>query len=307
MRLPITGAINAAVFDACLRTCQPCIAGTDRELVLDLSSAEWGFPSGLVPLASLMRSLSRQGVAVSVGAYPDSSVCSYYCRMGFFARIGAHSPCRKSKRSAAAKYIEITELEHAQIEAENQTRLVRLLQNLPKEVEATEVSRASFIDACGELVSNTRHAYETRVDAGVAQRPPALLQAQLYPKRQIVELCIADCGIGIKRSMEGEHGNGNGYRSHLDAINAALAFRNRAEIGGGAGLGLAALHSYIKKNGGTLRIRSGDALKVQREGNRVTSTEELPAWVGTIVTVEIRLEKKADLSRISRRLAQSGA
>lgn len=308
MRLPITGQVNAALFDSLLRECYPCIQGQDQELVLDLSSAEWGYPSGLVPLASLMRVLTSRGVGVRVENYPNKSVCSYYCRMGFFSRIGANSPCRGSGGGGGeGRFIEITELQTSQIATDNRKKLVRLLERLPKGVEATGESRSSFIDACGELVSNTRHAYDQQVDNNINDRPHALLQAQFYPKRGIVEFCVSDCGVGIKRSMEGGHHgeHPHPFPTHLEAIDAALAFRNRNPQGGGAGLGLSALQSYVKKNDGTLRIRSGDALKVQHGSNGVTSTQALPRWEGTVVTLNIRVEKVADLSKIWRRYSRA--
>lgn len=287
MRLAVTGDLNAGVFDALLHHCQPCIQGQDQQLALDLSGAEWGSPSGLVPLASLIRTLKSRDVVVSVDAYPDESVCGYYCRMNFFETIGADSPCRDAKRqSGEGRFIEITELRLPQIEAENRTKLTGLLQRLPKGVEATEVSRNSFIDACGEVVSNTRHAYNGAVDANVANLSPALIQAQFYPRLGKVEFCVCDAGLGIKRSMEGEHRDYFG--THLAAITAALAYRNQGPMEDGAGLGLAALESYVKKNGGVLRIRSGDALRVQRGSRGASSTQELPSWDGTIVTVEGR-------------------
>lgn len=302
MRLPITGTLNAALFDNILRECQPCIQGRDRKLDLDLSSAEWGYPSGLVPVANLLKTLSMQGTRIEVVGYPESSVCSYYCRMDFFRRIGLRSPCRTAAKSTGeGRFVEITELRDAQIKQETSAKLSNLLQRLPKSVTATETSRRSFIDACGELVSNTRHAYDARIDGDIATRPRALMQAQFYPKRGTVEFCVCDCGVGIKRSMEGEHAVK--YRSHSESIQAALAYRNKAPQGDGAGLGLAALESYIKRNGGTLRVRSGDSLQVQR-GRRCTSTEHLPDWSGTIVVLEIIVEKTADLSKIWLRLGR---
>jgi hypothetical protein len=101
--------------------------------------------------------------------------------------------------------------------------------------------------------------------------------------------------------MEGEHAVN--YVSHLESIQAALAYRNRGPQGDGAGLGLAALESYIKKNGGTLRVRSGDGLRVQR-GSKCTSTKHLSDWSGTIVVLEIIVEKTADLSKIWLRLGR---
>jgi hypothetical protein len=305
MRLAVTGELNAAVFDSLLTECQACLQGADPNLVLDLSSAEWGYPTGLVPFACLLRVLARRGVQIEIAAYPENYFCSYYCRVDFFRQIGLPSPCDgQPRRSGEYRFISITELAEAQIEAESRAKLTRLLQRLPPGVDATEVLRSSFIDACGELVSNTRHAYYPRLGGELAvDRPQALIQGQFYPSRGVVEFCVCDCGAGIKRSMEGEHQDGGNYASHLEAIVAALAFRNRNPIGGGAGLGLSALEGFVKKNGGNLRIRSGDALRVQRP-KAIASTEHLPHWNGTVVGIEIVVAKSVDLSRIWRRLAQ---
>jgi K+-sensing histidine kinase KdpD len=140
--------------------------------------------------------------------------------------------------------------------------LKRLLQRLPKGVEATEESRSSFIDSSGELVSNTRHAYNLALEPGVKARPRALLQAQFYPQSETVKFCVCDCGIGIKRSMEGVGGK---HPSHLDAIDSALALRNKGDNSDGKGLGLATLQSFVRKNGGIL-------------SNPVRRCAESPAW-----------------------------
>jgi len=305
MRLAVTGALDLGLFDSLLKQCEPCLRGEDHELLVDLSGSEWAYPTGLVPFASLLRFLSNQGVHVQIAAYPDSSICSYYCRAKFFSHIGAESPCRdKGKGLGPDRAVRITELREPRIDKKTIGALVGLLQRLPKGVGATDFSRKSFIDACGELVSNTRHAYEQRErQENIAGRPRGLLQAQFYPKSGRVELCVCDCGWGIKRSMEGEHDEN--FASHLEAIDAALVFRNKNPLGDGQGLGLSAIHTYIKKNGGTLRIRSGDALKIQHGGKGLTSTPELTEWRGTIVTLEILVEKNADLSKIQKRLAKA--
>ena len=303
MRLALTGDINATVFDNLLHSCSPCILGQDQRLELDLSSAGWALPSGLVALTGLLKFLQQKGVETVISEYPDQSVCRYYCRVDFFRQIGARSPCEgMHRRPADFRFIEMTELQEPQIGTDARKRLSGLLQRLPAGIKATDVSRNSFIDSCGELISNTRHAYDERIDADVARRPRALVQAQFYPARGIVELCICDAGIGIKRSMEGVQEGG--FNTHSDAIDAALVFRNKNPLGDGVGLGLSAIESYVRKNGGTLRIRSGDALKLRR-GSTVTKTSQLPCWDGTIVSMEILVEKKTDLSVISNRLART--
>jgi K+-sensing histidine kinase KdpD len=98
-------------------------------------------------------------------------------------------------------------------------------------------------------------------------------------------------------------GVGTKHPSHLDAITAALALRNKGDRSEGKGLGLATLESFIRKNGGILSIRSGDALKIQR-GTRFSVTERLPKWDGTIVNLEINVQKASNLSDIWKRLAK---
>lgn len=305
MKLVVTGALDSGLFDSLLKQCEPCLRGDDTALDVDLSGSEWAYPTGLVPLASLLRLLTHRGIAVRIVAYPDSTICSYYCRTNFFAHIGANSPCPDSGKGLGAdRAIKITELQEPRVDKGIAKALARLLTKLPKGVEATEVSRNSFIDSCGELVSNTRHAYEERPgQEDITARPKGLLQAQFYPKSGRVELCVCDCGWGIKRSMEGEH-EGT-FASHLEAIGAALVFRNKNPLGDGQGLGLSAIHTYIKKNKGILRIRSGDALKIQHGDKGLTATPDLTEWDGTIVTMEILVEKTADLSTIQRRLAKA--
>lgn len=308
MRLAVTGTLNSALFDSLLKQCEPCIQGQDHELELDLSSADWAYPSGLVPLASLLRVLSQREVHVTVEKYPDTSICSYYCRSNFFEQIGVESPCAdKNKSLGVDRAVKITELQNATISRKTLTDLAGLLRRLPKSIEgidATDGSRKSFVDACGELASNTRHAYEEHAgEPEIAGRPRGLLQAQFYPRAGRVELCVCDCGRGIKRSMEGEHNED--YASHLEATTAALAFRNRNPIGDGEGVGLSAVHTYVKKNGGVLRIRTGDALRTQHGSKGASATEQLPVWNGTIIALEILVEKNADLSKIQKRLLKA--
>jgi hypothetical protein len=298
MRLALTGALNTALFESILVQCQPCIAGDDRELILDLSSAEWGFPSGLVPFASLLKSLTAKGIKVQMEAYPSPSVCAYFCRVDFFRYFGANSPCNIEKPpSGENRTVKITELHGAEIDRQTLDDLMKLLQRLPEEkVEATEVSRKSFMGACGELVSNTRHAY---AENAVGNNREVLIQAQFYPKLGTVEICVCDRGLGVKRSMEDEH-HQQPYGSNLEALEAALVFRNRNPKGDGEGLGLSAVQAYVKKNGGTLRVRSGDASKTQ-SADELRSTEKLPEWNGTIVVLQILVEKTTDLSKIEER------
>jgi len=302
MRLAITGNIDHAVFDLLLRQCEPCLSGADAKLDIDLSSAEFGTPTGLVPFAALLRLLKSRGVDVNISEYPTNpSTCGYYCRMDFFKQVGVDTPVQTSRNDGAGKFIEITELPHPEITEEVAKKLKRLLQKLPKGVEATEEARSSFIDASGELVSNTRHGYNSDIEADVERKPKALLQAQFYPKNEVVSFCVCDCGIGIKRSMEGA-GPGM-HSSHLDAIDAALALRNKGDNSDGKGLGLATLQSFVRRNGGILSIRSGDALKVQH-GQRFTVTQRLPNWEGTVVSLQIDVQKTSDLSVLWKRLAK---
>jgi ABC-type transporter Mla MlaB component len=297
MRLPVTGELNSGVWEGLLSACQPCLAGKDDTLELDLSSVDWSPPSGLVPLAALLNLVRSNGVNVQVAHYPAANVCSYYCRMDFFERIGAETRCEHKRASPAGRFIEISELRDAELHEDIAEQLSALLEAAP---EATDLSRSSFIDACGELVSNTRHAYDVNVDPSITNRPGALIQAQYYPKDAQVEFCICDLGVGIKASLELT--DKTGFRTNAEAITAAIMRGNRNHEQGGAGLGLAALADYIKKNSGSLTIRSGDALKtLSKKG--VTVTDQLGSWPGTIIALKLNVGNETDLSRSWERMA----
>ncbi len=45
MRLAVTGTLNSALFDSLLTQCAPCVRGEDLQLEIDLSSADWAYPS----------------------------------------------------------------------------------------------------------------------------------------------------------------------------------------------------------------------------------------------------------------------
>jgi hypothetical protein len=299
MRLPVTGELTSGSWEGILCACLPCLTGEDNTLELDLSGVEWSPPSGLVPLAALLNFVRSLGVDVRVEHYPATIVCSYYCRMDFFKRIGAETPCQHKRVSGAGRFIEISELHDAELHKDIVDQLSALLEGVP---EASDISKKSFIDACGELVSNTRHAYDVKVDPKVTARPGALIQAQYYPKEEQVEFCICDVGVGIKASLELT--DKAGFKTNAEAIAAAIIRGNRNREQGGAGLGLAALASYIKKNNGSFAIRSGDALKVLKR-ERVTVTEHLGGWPGTIITLKLKVESDSDLSKSWERMAQA--
>jgi hypothetical protein len=107
MRLTVTGQLGAGLFNALLAESAPCIQGHDPELLLDLSGVVWAYPSGLVPLASLLNMLQAQNVRVQVVAYPVDSIFSYLCLVNFFERVGAKSPCDRTVGLGGDRAIEI--------------------------------------------------------------------------------------------------------------------------------------------------------------------------------------------------------
>jgi hypothetical protein len=234
---------------------------------------------------------------VSVVQYPAPTVCSYYCRMDFFSQIGEDSPCLSQRRNSLGRFIEISELAGPQISQDKRGQLSLLLETA---VDANEHSKSSFIDACGELVSNIRHAYNVSVDPDVFSRPRAYIGAQYYPNKAEIEFCICDSGVGIKASLEAT--DETGIRSDLEAIDIALARGNRNTNVPGVGIGLASLKSYVRKNKGLFVIRSGSALKRLRPQGP-SSTENLPVWPGTIITLKIDVKRDTDLSIVWDRMA----
>jgi hypothetical protein len=268
------------------------------QLDVDTRKLVWTEPAGLLPFTSRLKAHILGGGQVAITHFPASvEACGHLERMNFYEILGLSCPHEHPAHPASDhRFIEITGIGFHDFSDKVKGKLDNLVS---AHVPVGGRLGASFLTACGELVENTKHAYNIAVDAQASKWPQALIQSQFYEDKNSLHICVADNGIGIKRSIGAK--DPDMYKDDKTAIDAALVLGMRGGIGSlsGKGLGLAAIRRFMKANKGAFSIRSGECLAFITPKRR---TYKVPAWKGTVVTLEIRTDRDVDISAIIKRL-----
>ncbi len=271
----------------------------DEPLILSMAGLKFAEPAGLLPLTCVLLNHIKKGGTVTIQSYPpDVSVCGYLERMNFYRLVKCPCPHTPGKRTDNDSFIEITEID-GNLPESVKNKLHSLFE---ARVDVSDATGKSFLAACGELVQNTRHAYNQAVEPQAADWPPALILAQYYePPVNSLHVVVADSGIGIRRSL-GAKDPQDIFDSDKKAIERALILGMRGD-GSGKGLGLAAIARFMARNKGRFSIRSGKCLSVQSPSRQ---HRKVLGWKGTVVSLEIKGASKIDISGIMEKMAGKG-
>lgn len=124
------------------------------------------------------------------------------------------------------------------------------------------------------------------------------IMAQYHKKTKRIAICIYDCGIGIKASL---NAGGLTPENEIEAIK--LAIQEGVGDGRGQGNGLYGLAQIVKANGGRLAISTGNSTVMYQKGptkewcnNPVVSNEHR----STTVDFQLELSNKTDLKEALR-------
>lgn len=297
MNITVPGKLTLTSFDSVYARLSK-LAPTEP-LQLDMSSLQFSEPGGLLPLVCVLRNHVRAGGNLVIQSFPDPDACGYLERMNFYDVLGArcpHSP--KRRRSGGDRFIEITEIADPKLSERTKDKLHSLVKG---KVEIKGAIGASFLTACGELIENTRHAYNVSVDPLAESWPSALVLAQYYEHSNMLHFAVADSGIGIRRSLGAK--DPNLYPTERHVIQAALVLGLSGAVSPGKGVGLAAIQRFMARNGGRFSIRTGPCLAVITPSSQKRAYNVSP-WKGTVVTLEIRGGREVDISDIIKAMSR---
>jgi hypothetical protein len=260
-------------------------------LHLHMDGLRFAEPAGLLPFVFILRNHIAAGGTILIDSFPANlDVCGYLERVGFYKFANCPCPHRPGRRTQNDTFIEIAEIGAPLLSEAIKDKLYSLIEG---KVDVKDAVGNSFLTACGELVQNTRHAYNVAVERQASVWPPALIFAQYYEHPNILHFTVADCGVGIRRSL-GAKDPEDTFKNERDAIDRALVLGMRGDASG-KGLGLAAIRRFMHQNGGKFSIRSGECLSILTPHRRHT---KVPAWKGTVVSLEIRGARNIDISSI---------
>lgn len=297
MLATLPAKITAEAFDVLHKR---LIALENNELLeLDLSGLEFAEPAGLVPFACFLRNYIRGGGRLAISAFPlRETFCGHLDRIGFYQLLGCpcnHVPAHEPTDND--KFIAITEISSAVLREPIRKQLISLTKAT---VDIKGETGDSFLAACGELIQNTRHAYNVAVDQRADKWPGAMLQAQYHRKTNTLHFTVADCGVGVHRSLCAK--DPTAYKNAKDSIIAATYLNIRTPVGPGKGVGLAAIRKFMKLNGGRFSIRSGEwsvSFSPHKRASKIT------VWNGSVVSLEIRGSRKVDIGAIIEGMAKA--
>lgn len=214
---------------------------------------------------------------------PPSSLMGYMQRADYFKTLGLEIEENFTRHNTARRLVPLSQIpvDEQQADPNGISGLVRKV--ISSHINLSESVKGNLDLSLGEIIDNV--VQHSRASS------PGLACAQYYPGDAYVEVCVADCGVGVPASM----GENPAYSDRTDAELLAMAFergtgqwigRSRIgtnEVSGGKGLSFAS--SLVRKIGGHIWAVSQDsAVHISSEG---TEPEEGLYYPGTLVVMRI--------------------
>ena len=242
---------NSVAFDRLLTGMTRRAPEPQREIVIDLSSARFMDPYGMVCLVMLARSLQRDDHPVAFVLTSDSDALQFGHSMGFHDHLALYSSLRNTGRTRATTRVGTHGLGLTPIQAGTDVALVV--------GHFLELARAELGFNVGDLVDSAKIVSELSSNVKDHSQDQGLAAAHLYRDRQgrrYVSIGVADLGIGIRQSLSRRHAEASQW-THAQAVAQALEGLSSRAAGGG--LGLSSVRDLVRRYQGHLAVRSGDA------------------------------------------------
>jgi anti-sigma regulatory factor (Ser/Thr protein kinase) len=287
-RLEVPQFVTMAVVHNLVDRAQPILqAGGPRfgKFTVDASGLAHISPVGLTALTSIVlfarhHNLYRRGVLI----YPRKThVRTYLSRMNFTRLLGVRRPANEAHRAPRrARFRELVQVETSEDcpRVTNQLRSV-----LVKTGEVSDVVLNNAVHCLLELLENVVHHADSPTK-GVAC-------AQSYKNH--VEVAIADCGIGIRRSLA----KNPAHRGRVDSDEAAVRLALQKGItstpdrNSGEGLFFVA---ELMLRAGRIKVCSGEATLLA--GRNGIGIKQRAVWPGTLIGLRFERNSQVPIREI---------
>lgn len=267
---------NSMAFDRLLNGIRQRAPEPQREIVIDLSSARFMDPYGMVCLIMLARSLQRDDHPLAFVLSSDSDALQFGQSMGFHDHLALYSSLRNTGRTRSAAPMGAHGLGLTPIQASTDVALVV--------GHFLELARAELGFSVGDLVDSAKMVSELSSNVKDHSQDQGLAAAHLYRDRQgrrYVSIGVADLGVGIRQSLSQRHAEAQQW-THAQAVTQALeGLSSRA---GGGGLGLSSVRALVRRYQGRLSVRSGDA-KLQLSADKQPQALHVAFFAGAQVDI----------------------
>lgn len=230
-------------------------------------------PFHFVSLALVLKARRAQDIQL-----PDT-LHDYAARMHLWEAIGLRPPRRRGQeRDAVGRFLPIEPLRSRAHVEDCSDRIADIAQR----ARATEESRRSLSIAVSELMDNC-FSHAGAGNDGLH----GLACAQFWPRGNLMQIAIADMGIGVRATFE--QADRDEFRSRVQGANCCTL---ATELGasskldnGHAGYGLALARQLAEQNKGTITVYSGHEWFHSTRGTCTEGAHAVP-WNGTMIVAE---------------------
>lgn len=251
-----------------------------------VSQGKCRYPQFLKPYHFITLALAIKKAGWTTFNLPEK-LQPYAARMQLWEALDMPSPRIVGRHSTEGKFLPV------QIFNKNKQNVTDVAAQLIKVIKknASLEYRDSLSICLQEIVNNFFD------HANIANELPCLVAAQSWPKGNLVQIAIADSGIGIRASLQDNFE----LQTQLEAQNACTLASQYGVTSkpnaGHSGYGLALAKGLMEASGGKYILLSGNEIFTCKQG--IAKSEKLNcAWDGTLLILEWEINKDLNVGSV---------
>ncbi|WP_295525668.1 ATP-binding protein [uncultured Pseudacidovorax sp.] len=210
------------------------------------------------------------------------AIKSYATRMGLWEAVGLAPPARVREGDSVGRFVPIETLR-----TRDQTHdCAKRVAEITKRTNLSDPARESLNVALAELMDNCFAHAQVKDDLH------GLACAQYWPRGNLLQVAIADMGIGIResfRTADSEEMRDRSVAENCCTLATELHASSKIHHGH-AGYGLALARQLVERNGGAIGVYSGREWHHFANSLGEAGVQDV-AWNGTLVLAEFDTTK----------------
>jgi anti-sigma regulatory factor (Ser/Thr protein kinase) len=288
MHLKLPNKVQFATVGQVLDQLEPALRG-DRnipKLLLDMTSVAFASPTGITIVAGGIEHLFLQDRIGALQIWlPKSPLLRQYLqRMNFFEEMKV-ALAEDFERRRPKRFRPVTHVPSEEVSPSFTRDLVAAVED-HHDIDSS--TKASLKTCVNEVIENVFYHAKSGVDALVA--------VQVYEKKNITELVIADTGRGIRAALSERPEYARQATGDCAAIRLAIRKNVTTTADPKRGIGLWVASELVRRNGGRMLILSHDGgVDITEHG---VEDVEAHFWPGTLVVLEFRMDRPITVAEV---------
>ena len=291
---PVSNAIDHfPAYDACSELCMPKTASAGVDV--DWQQAKFTPISKIAAIAAVQLCGQINGVRQKYISPPEDAA-GYFSRINYYRVLNISHKERFTRHDPSGRFVPLSRVPINELTADVNGIASQLRDVITSHLQISQSLGNTLDLSFGEMIDNIIQHSRANSDG--------IVGAQYYPKRHYIEVCVADCGVGIAKSM----GDNPSYAGLSDRELVSKAFKvgtgewfgvmpaGSSKVSGGKGLSFAA--NLARITGGHLWVVTKNvALHITSDSEEILSGLFYPGTFIVLRVPETRSEIRAcDLS-----------